>query len=364
MLNKEFKAYLKFLILEAVKQSKGNKIIDQLRSVIPSLIQEPKREVDLTIKDIGILLDGGVQNIKAVYNSANEDEKNFWGDWYFAAKDNVAKLSEKYSLPLEVVAAVVAVLSPGNRWITNLHAANQLIAGYQNAKRDGVDLVIKTNAYPENVKKAIEILKTGDVSLVTGPKVTVFFNSLVDPLKSASNLVLDGHAINIWRGEKRRLKGIRLTNQQRERMLQDYHTAANELGISVQSLQAVTWYIWKYTNKAPDIMPSEVIEDKVQDALEQTPELISIKEDISKKMTQGNKDLLGRLGYQYVSKNYRLGSETFIQPDDPQKERSKELINMANRNIEKGNPKKRDMLHDPPSVGITIGKKKKKKLRK
>lgn len=364
MQNKQFKEYLKFLILEAVKQPRGNKVLDQLRSVIPSLFQEPKRKVNLSVRDLGILSNAGIQNIKAVYNAADADEKEFWGKWYFYAKNNVTNLSDKYDLPLETVAAVVAVLSPGNKWVANLSAANKLIDSYQEAKKDGVNLVIKTNAYPKNIEKAIKILKTGDVSLVTGPKVTIFFKSLVDPTSMSSNLVLDGHAINIWRGEKRKLKGIRLTNQQRKQMLEDYYTAANELGIPAQSLQAVTWYIWKYTNKAPDVMPSEAIEDQIRGFLEKTPEQTSIKEDISKKMAQGNKDLLSRLGYQYVSRNYRLGSETFIQPDDPQKERSKQLINMANRNIEKGNPKKRDMLYDPPSVGITIGKKRKKRFRK
>ena len=39
----------------------------------------------------------------------------------------------------------------------------------------------------------------------------------------------------------------------RESMVEDYKKAAAELGIPVQSLQAVTWYIWKYTTNPPTV---------------------------------------------------------------------------------------------------------------
>jgi len=334
----------------------------ELQDLIKSLIDEPKRKTSVSIKDIGILLNGGIENIKAVYNAADDEEKQFWGNWYFYAKDNVNELAQKYGLPHEVMAAVVAVLSPGNKWVANLSAANKLVAGYQDAIKTGADLKIKTNAYPDNIKKAIKILQTGNTDLVTGPKVTIFFNSLIDPPKMSGNLVLDGHAINIWRGDKRPLKGIRITKAERQKMLEDYMVAAEQLGVPVQSVQAVTWYIWKYTDKSPSEMPSETIAKNIESEIaDASKEEANLKEDISKLMRQKRKELLGRLGYKFVSKNYRLGSDSYIQPDDPQPERSKKLINMANKNIEKGNPKHRDMLHDPPSVGISLPIKKKRK---
>ena len=67
----------------------------------------------------------------------------------------------------------------------------------------------KNPSYKMNVNKAIKLLKTGDISLVRGPKVTVFFYSLLDPKKVERDLVLDGHAINVWRGVKVPLKNLK-----------------------------------------------------------------------------------------------------------------------------------------------------------
>lgn len=153
-------------------------------------------------------------------------------------------MANKYNIPFEKMAAIVAVLSPGNKWKNNLLAAERVMQG---------SLIV--NAYPDSLAKANKIKDSGDgyVSLVTGPKVTVFYQSLLDPKSVENNLVLDGHAINIWRGEKRALKGLKKPSKEtRQKMVDDYLKAAKELGVPVQSVQAVTWYIWKYT---PDDIP-------------------------------------------------------------------------------------------------------------
>jgi hypothetical protein len=61
-----------------------------------------------------------------------------------------------------------------------------------------------------------------------------------------------------------------------------------------------------------------------------------------------------KMGYEPVSKNYRLGSDTYIQKDDKNKKISKKYINMANLNIEKSNPKTKNSLKDPAGVGISL----------
>lgn len=203
-----------------------------------SKITEPKRN-GLSMDQIGLVRDGGVKNITTVYNQATPEEKEYWGRWYHNAKSDVEILATQFSLPFPVMAAVVAVLSPGNKWNGNLLAAEKLMLGSE-----------KINAYPRQVIKAREILRTGNTKLVSGPKVTVFFQSLMDPRAVEKDMVLDGHAINIWRGEKENLKGLKNPNTtDRAQMVADYQTAAKELGVPVQSLQATTWYIWKYTGR-------------------------------------------------------------------------------------------------------------------
>lgn len=213
-----------------------------------SKITEPKRS-GLSIDQLGLKPEGGVHNIVTVYNQATPEEKEYWGKWYHNAKSDVEDLASHFNLPFPVAAAVVAVLSPGNRWNGNLTAAERLLSGQG-----------KVNSYPKFVAKAKQILSTGNVGLVSGPKVTVFFNSLINPKLVEKDMVLDGHAINIWRGEKTTLKDLSTPgSKDRSRMIDDYQTAANELGVPVQAVQAVTWYIWKYTGKtAPLKAPTGV----------------------------------------------------------------------------------------------------------
>jgi hypothetical protein len=72
------------------------------------------------------------------------------------------------------------------------------------------------------------------------------------------------------------------------------------------------------------------------------------------------KELMKKMGYSYVGNNYRLGSDTYIQKDDPNKKKSKKYIDMSNKNINKGKFGTKDTFHDPPMIGISLPKKTKK----
>lgn len=211
-------------------------------------IIEPKRKSPTSLQALGIVKDGAVENIIRTYNEATPEEKEYWGKWYHNAKTEVQELAARYDLPFPVTAAAVAVLSPGNKWRFNMLAAERLLENITHPENPP----LKIPGYPRQVARAKEIILTGNVGKVTGPKVTVFFKSLLDPVSLEKDLVLDGHAINIWRGEKVNLNSISSpTKAQRQQMLDDYHKAANILGVPVQAVQAVTWYVWKYTTDAP-----------------------------------------------------------------------------------------------------------------
>lgn len=305
-------------------------------------IVEPKRKNPTDVGSLGIKKLGGVDNIMAVFSEATPEEKEYWGKWYHNAKQEVVDLAQEYSLAFPVTAAVVAVLSPGNKWRVNMLAAQRLLA---NAKSP-TGPQQKIPGYPRQVARALDILKTGDVGKVTGPKVTVFFKSLVDPASVEHDLVLDGHAINIWRGEKVNLNSLASVSKvERAKMLADYKTAAELLKVPVQAVQAVTWYIWKYTNDAP------VVKHKVFDTssflgkppsndnnMATRPQFAAIEED-----------LMSDMGYEHVGNSKaRIASDTYVQKDDSRKGRSKKIIRAVNKNIDKT---KGDTFHDPSMLG-------------
>ena len=71
-----------------------------------------------------------------------------------------------------------------------------------------------------------------------------------------------------------------------------------------------------------------------------------------------NKKLLNRMGYRFISKSRRVGSDTFIHKnDDNSPKYHARMVKKINTNLDKGSyyrSKKRDTLKDPPAVGISL----------
>ena len=70
-----------------------------------------------------------------------------------------------------------------------------------------------------------------------------------------------------------------------------------------------------------------------------------------------NKKLLKKMGYDYVGRNKRIASDTFIHSkDDNNPSYHKKLTKRINKNLSKGGyyrSKKHDTLKDPPAMGIS-----------
>ena len=117
--------------------------------------------------------------------------------WYFQANEDVKLLADWYRVDFELVAAVVAVLSPAQRWdwdtvngiiYPNLNAASAVLNAY--VKGYDIDSIMgkgRGGGYSQNKKKAWHILQTGTIEQVKGPKVFAFFDNLLNP--STSKLV-------------------------------------------------------------------------------------------------------------------------------------------------------------------------------
>lgn len=236
------------IILKDEIPAKYLKLMDE--DILTEMLKEPKRQNPKTFQQLGIEKGKGLQNIINIYNDLEPEEKEYWGKWYKNAKLDVEELATKYNVPFPIMAGVVACMSPGNKWSSNLVAADRLFYNISNPSD-----ARKINSYGRDIKKALKIIQTGDLSNATGPKVSVFLKSLLNPQAVENEIVLDSHAINIWRGEKRKIKGSKMpTIAEREQIINDYKKASEILGVSLQALQACTWYSWKYTAE-PYIVP-------------------------------------------------------------------------------------------------------------
>ena len=119
-----------------------------------------------------------IGNILWYYEQATPDEKDQGMGWYADQHQRIVELANIYDYPVDVVAAVTAVLSPRIAWSRNLIAAATLLDAVNRQKNleeftvDGLGM---------SKYKAFMIANTWDDRWVRGDKVTAFYNNLKDP---------------------------------------------------------------------------------------------------------------------------------------------------------------------------------------
>ena len=179
--------------------------------------------------------DIGQKNIEKVLSYATPEEKEYWTRWYPGAHALAWKLAKKFDQPLNIVAGVLAVLSPRTDWINNVGFASAALAGNWEEVR---------TISPENERKAWSLINEGDFSVIRGDKVHKFFQSIYDPQRFENEVVVDTHAAAIWLG--RRVGEIpSISPTVRAKMTEDYRNAAKTFGITPQGAQALAWVLWR-----------------------------------------------------------------------------------------------------------------------
>lgn len=160
-------------------------------------------------------------------------------DWYTLAHTAAETLASKYTLPVERVAGIIAVLSPGTRWERNLVDAESII-------RDGEDAIVTT--YTPNKLKALAILRGADPFIVVGGnKVTSFFINILDPRDdfyvTIDRWMLRTFGIIDAKEQKRFFGG----DKQYKVLAECIRRKAKDYGVLPCQLQAI---VWEYTRRA------------------------------------------------------------------------------------------------------------------
>jgi len=186
-----------------------------------------------------------VHNVMACYRAADDVQVAEGLLWYSDAQKAAYIIALKYDVPVYLVVAVIAALSPNNKWTRNVINAEMLIAAF--LRGDGIDAV-KVSTYHAMKKKAWDILAArpdydGAKRMLKGQKITSFFMDIMGEF----NVTIDGHARNIAYDEKVGLTDDRTNIGVREyRGLQAaYEEAAQRLGLMPYQIQAITWRVWR-----------------------------------------------------------------------------------------------------------------------
>ena len=186
-----------------------------------------------------------IYNITSVYRDADATQYNEGLLWYSDAQRAAYVIAEKYDIAVYIAVAVIAALSPNNKWSRNVTNADALIGAF--IRGDGL-LSVKVSTYHAMKRKAWDILAArpdydGAKAMLKGQKITSFFCDIMGEF----NVTIDGHARNIAYGERVGLTDDRTNIGVREyRALQAaYQEAARRVGLMPYQLQAITWRVWR-----------------------------------------------------------------------------------------------------------------------
>lgn len=185
--------------------------------------------------------------ILAVFFSANLAEQQEGLSWYARADAIARDLADRYLHgDYYVAAAVIAALSPNNRWERNVTDAEALIRTF--TLGEDYD-ALKVCTFSKNKAKAIEILKgAAPLDVLSGRKVRSFYQCII----GQDDVCVDGHAYAIWLGQHvPTTKTPKISDKLYDQISQDYRTAARQINeitgcyYQASQVQAITWVAWR-----------------------------------------------------------------------------------------------------------------------
>lgn len=185
-------------------------------------------------------------NILAVFFSASEAEIQEGKAWYDQANLTCKEIAKRFNISTNQVAAIVAALSPNNRWHRNISDAESLIKVHS---ASGDPNSVKVGTYSKNKEKAIRILnKENPLNVLGGLKVRSFYSCLT----GGDDVVVDGHAFAIWSGQRiPTTKTPKISPALYANIALDYRLATNVINAATSDsltpcqVQAATWVTWR-----------------------------------------------------------------------------------------------------------------------
>ena len=181
-----------------------------------------------------ISLNQGIENIVSCFFSGKETDRKYGRNWYPSANLWCKKQAEMLNVPMTTFVAVVAAISPSNRWERNKIDAINL---FQFGRR------VNISTYNSNKRKALNIIKTNDVNLLHGPKVMSFYNCIMRP--KANLVVVDRHAYRVFVGRYVTDDKINISASEYNRIVLAYKEASRITKQYPAAIQASTWMIYR-----------------------------------------------------------------------------------------------------------------------
>lgn len=161
-----------------------------------------------------------------IFDAADADVTAAGRLWYPGAENVIADLSREYQLGRPRVAAIVAVLSPRQRWRSNIQGARHILEGE----------AWRAPGYDTNRDKAVALADGAPLEqIIGGDKVTSFWANLIGSRTAVT--------VDVW--AQRAALGHYHRHQPKHgryaRLVSIYRAAAEAVGETPREFQAIVW---------------------------------------------------------------------------------------------------------------------------
>lgn len=182
-----------------------------------------------------------IDRLLRIHGAANADALGA-ATWYrdVAARDCI-NIAGETGIPFRIVAATMAILSPGPRYAQNVTDTGNICRWAMRGFRAAPPTV---TTYGANARKAATLLEdymagadrdADPAPYVSGPKVTAFYRNIIG---ECEHVTLDRHAV---RPLSKAGKDTPTNKAERARMTAAYVKAAARVGLTPSAFQAVVW---------------------------------------------------------------------------------------------------------------------------
>jgi hypothetical protein len=177
-----------------------------------------------------------IANLSDTFYQATPSEMLEGQTWYPRAMARIADIAKSYSFKPSVVAGIVALLSPMNKWETNLDDAATVI---ENAIQGADVESFKVSTFNSNKHKAwrVACFDSNVLDELSGPKVSSFYRNLMG---STQDVTMDTHAFNAWLGYRNN-QSIPMSLHMA--CVAGYQSAARAANMEPRDFQATVWIV-------------------------------------------------------------------------------------------------------------------------
>lgn len=185
-----------------------------------------------------------ISNINKVLNVTNSYQFEDGLKWYDDAREFCSRVSIMSNVPYINVCAILAALSPRNKWERNKADCYELCIGNESHKYGTFSAMVKKAKLIKSLTKYSDIIKA-----LNGPKIISFFDNIYD--ENSQHVTVDFHmhhiALGKYYSEEERPSLNKSTYDEIQRAIE---IVAHNNKLRPYELQAILWVTWRENENA------------------------------------------------------------------------------------------------------------------